>query len=196
MTAGAARAVIRVLLGQDRVVVLFGTALFGLIGCLLIWSGWNTLRSKRRAWVLSADIQEYLSLANAPRHLQDAYVRGKVLLINRSAVGSVSYKPNTINETINSSLPHSLQPSRQEEVGTVVLLDWKGEKVGEYRYDAPAIALSCTATVIDKALKAVIHEKTWREDPLESIEFVGGQPMIFSYLHISLSDWLKALPRK
>src|SRR6516162_3130127 len=100
------------------------------------------------------NIQQYLAINNEPTE-QEAYVRGKMLVINK--------KDKAVDDELFYRLPAADRAASPEEVGTVILVSWGKELAGFYsnkRGDGGGgYVHKCEMTIIDKSISTVIYRR-------------------------------------
>lgn len=111
---------------------------------------------------LAHGVSNYLS-APAIENLEQAYITGKVVPVNRLSNIPELAGPATIHLEIYSRLADNLRACSDEEVGTIVWLDWL-RRTAHDREGYPQTIGLCTITVIDRNRsmvvgKAALHVK-------------------------------------
>jgi hypothetical protein len=111
----------------------------------------------------AAHIQQYLSLVPADAPLsEDAtpYIRGRIVAIDKTAQGGTL-------SAVHLALPDELRAQSPDDVGTIVLIEWREVRAGIYG-DSGIVAYRIYAdvTIVDEVKKSVVGRET----------FVGGDP--------------------
>jgi hypothetical protein len=142
-------------------------------------------RQSRAAAPFEEHINEYLTApkAGAPTNQK---ARGKFITVdvNERRVDRLYFE-----------LPPELRAASPDEVATVVWLDWREEKVGEYSGGKPACVEWCDVTVIDRQQNVTLAKKQFKGgDPPKTlkttfIKGVGPRP------YKEIADYLASLCR-
>ncbi len=152
-------------------------ALLVILFVLVITILFAVLRSanQRSNWRLAefakAHGAEYASMATLDEASGGAYIKGKVMVLDiGESIGDNAiaepFKPklNALSEV--HGMIGRLRADKPEEIGTVVLLKWSGERAGTYSDASLAYRSSCESIIIDVDRRAVV----------DRVFFVGGDP--------------------
>jgi len=115
----------------------------------------------RLAPFLEPPAEDNLNPAAAPPPLAP-----KLLVLDREAnlTGIPSVRPGR-PATMHFLLTPSLRAARPEEVGTIVWLDWRANRVSIYSSGKQAYEVACEVTVLDAANRRVLARRTFDGGP-------------------------------
>lgn len=130
-------------------------------------------------------IGEYLATARPGS--EGAYVKGKILPVN-SGDRAVDWFYYEVPETMRANSP--------EEVGTVVLLQWGEDQVGQYGGSGGgAFVRTCHVTVVDHAKREIVGQSQFRGgDPPRTSR--RGSSQHGSYPTEQILSYLRGLPKR
>jgi hypothetical protein len=174
----------------NRVRIIVWSVIGGIVACVLIGVGiWFLMRSSQTAPFKPA-MATYLALPTSPAPMRGQPPTkpvGKMVLVDQAS--------KEVDWTL-FDLPDDLRATKPEEVVTVVLLNWRKGKVGDYEGGGAAYQQNVTVTVIDLATKTVLcYNEIYGGPPPQNIdsrssEGTGSKPTK------ELVEYLKGLPRK
>lgn len=142
-------------------------------------------------------LEEFAALASSVQSTEPPYIRGKVITITLPDSTVVNWAGTSEIweyevDTLLYKLPGEWKPHEPEDVATIILLKWVPQKVGWY-IQGGAFVQTCTVTVIDRTIPAVLDSREFIGDPPPergNAESYGSSPAQ------KIVDYLVSLPRK
>jgi len=134
---------------------------------------------------LTQHLPDYLRIP-ARKSLQHAYIAGKVIPVNLNT--------REIDQDIYQRLPREIRAVSPEEVGTVVLVEYKSSLAARYTLGGKGYVTTCHVAIIDKARATIVGER----------EFCGSAPPLTKQYGVDahgsrptgeIVRYLKDLPR-
>lgn len=175
----------------------------GLIGVVLLFIGgglfvyWQVNDRDQLQSKFAPYNQEYLALrAKLNAYSGDPYIRGKAVTVN---IGDIAERNAGLSNLDDPywNFPSNLQAKEPTEVGTIILLDWKREEVGEYKDGSKGYVAICRLTVIDKVANYEVASKEFRgEDPPQAKSGFGKKDVFGTFPNDAITDYIRSLPTK
>jgi hypothetical protein len=140
---------------QSRIIVI-GVSAF--VAFMVLITVVFVLTRSSASGKFKGQIEGYLAI-NKEQMDQGPYLKGKMVVISK--------RDKEVDEEVSSGLPPELQAAGPEEVGTIVILNWRGDVRGPYvGSSAFGMRHKCELSVIDRSLGAIIGRQ----------DFYGGDP--------------------
>ena len=135
---------------------------------------------------------------------ESAYIRGKVIFLSIGEAYQAADDYDDQLTTMNTSppildymffkLPEDLKPTSIDQVGTVILLDWRFHRAGTYSDGRVAGWWSLDATLIDKTKNMPLSQEYYRApDPPQTIG--NSYPTHIDEIKARLINYIMSLPR-
>lgn len=146
-------------------------------------------------------LKEYASFSSLPEAKDETvqpYRKGKVLpILMEDVLGDKAYTGNIprVCFELYFDLPDELRPQKPEDVGTVILVYKRQDRVGVYNNGEPAWKENYSLKIVDRTSKTMIEEKA----------FVGSDPPVKKFSQSSnrgtspvkeIIAYLQSLPQK
>lgn len=171
-------------------VLRFGLIFLFLVGC-----------SKSAPSPFTEDvIRSYAALAELQNEVPPdaSYITGKAVVINigetidLSRFSAREQKHHILANTVSSAqkqIDREIRASTPEEVGTVILLKWSKEALGETAAGTK-YRLNCEVMVIDKSASRIVFKSLFMGDKPKFATLYGASPQDF------IVKYINSLPRR